>query len=253
MSLHIGQIRKNGNSAARETYLKDIGIIPGFVNTMGYSKSFQDFAISPRIEESFSANNTYYLRFTIKRIPENTYQNTLGVVTTWEDPNSIDFSLILYKDAGTAAGVHIEGTYQTIENKFLVEPYKEYVNKTEKTFEVVFTPNDTYKYLAFETNKISYDYIYGFRNPIKTNTINFTDKGDLCIIQNILNQISDKIGVQTKPGTLLCVNHEAIRVGRSGIYEVNNGVKINFVGITSPNGDDNSNINNFILDYAWNA
>lgn len=253
MSLQIGQIRKNSDANVTGTYLHDIGISTTFVNTQWYSKTFQDFAITPVTEGSFTSNNTYYLRFTVKRIPENTYQNSLGITTTWEDPNKIDFSLILYKDIGTSAGVHTNGSFQTIETALTIEPYKEYVNDETKTFEVMFTPNDSYKYLAFEMNKVSYDYIYGFRQWLNKDHVDFEEHGDVCIVQNILNQVVDKIGIQTKPGTLLCVNHEAIRVGRSGVYEVNNGVKVNFIGICSPNGSDNTNINDFILDYAWNS
>lgn len=251
MALQIGQIRKKGGTGS-QTYMEDVPFSPSFVYTQGYSRGFKDFAITPLNNGGvFLPKNTYYLRFTVKRIPERTYQNTLGVVTTWEDPNNMDFSLILYKDAGTSTGVHTDGTYQTVESKFSVEPYKELVNEPEKSFEVVFTPNNSYKFLAFEMKKVSYDYIYGFRDTLNTSTLNFDDKGDLCVIKNILPIGSDKIGVQSQPGSLLCVNHEPIRIGRSGIYEVNNGVKISFVGVLAPNGSRDENVKDFILDYAW--
>ena len=78
--------------------------------------------------------------------------------------------------------------------------------------------------------------------------------GDLCILYNIISNDTPsllKIGFQARPGTLIVVNKYPIRLGRSGIYEVNNGTKIHSVMITAPNGYKNSNIDAFLLDYAY--
>jgi len=60
-----------------------------------------------------------------------------------------------------------------------------------------------------------------------------------------------KIGYQCRPGSLIVVNKEPIRVGRSGIYEINNGTIIDSFMIASPGGSDNSKIDAFLLDYAY--
>ena len=39
---------------------------------------------------------------------------------------------------------------------------------------------------------------------------------------------------------LMCINKEQIRIGKSGIYEINNGIKINFIGFVPK-----STLNNF--------
>ena len=56
---------------------------------------------------------------------------------------------------------------------------------------------------------------------------------ELSVINNLLKEKLDldmlyKIGVQSRPGFLMCINGEEIRIGRSGIYELRNG----FVFIT---------------------
>jgi len=62
---------------------------------------------------------------------------------------------------------------------------------------------------------------------------------------------ANKIGIQSRPGVLIMVNQQPVRIGRSGTYEVNNGVKITSFGIIAPNGYDPNNIDHFILDYTY--
>lgn len=61
-----------------------------------------------------------------------------------------------------------------------------------------------------------------------------------------------KIGYQGRPGSLIVVNQEPIRVGRSGIFELNSGLKIKSFKLAAPNGAKNvENIDAFLLDYAY--
>ena len=62
-----------------------------------------------------------------------------------------------------------------------------------------------------------------------------------------------KIGFQSRPGVLVVINQQPIRVGRSGIYQINNGTPITSFMITAPGGADNSKIDAFLLDYAYNS
>ena len=76
--------------------------------------------------------------------------------------------------------------------------------------------------------------------------------GEFSRVENIIHQANIvQIGIQSRPGSLFVVNHEPIYLGRSGVYEVNNGTKITSVGVVAPNGSDKSNIQEFILDYAY--
>ena len=69
-------------------------------------------------------------------------------------------------------------------------------------------------------------------------------------VKNILDlqsgQVAIKIGVQSRPGQMIVVNKEPIRIGRSGIYEINNGLQVNYFSIIP----DNNIIPNFIVDYV---
>lgn len=75
------------------------------------------------------------------------------------------------------------------------------------------------------------------------------DNGEVSRLKNIIgdNQNWLKFGFQSRPGSLIVVNGQPIRVGRSGIYEINNGTVIKEFMIAAPNG----NVDAFLLDYAY--
>jgi hypothetical protein len=63
---------------------------------------------------------------------------------------------------------------------------------------------------------------------------------ELSTINNILNgDIAVKMGIQSKPGLLMCINGQEIRIGKSGIYEMRNGVvKATQFSVVSPALDE---------------
>ena len=83
-------------------------------------------------------------------------------------------------------------------------------------------------------------------------------EGDVCILNDLVTRSPAgekgwlKFGYQCRPGSLIVVNKEPIRIGRSGIYEIDNGTIIKSFMVASPNGNDNDNIDAFLLDYAYN-
>ena len=244
MSLQIGQIRKNNSTS----YLTDLSnnITDVSIISQGFGEQiFTNYGI--QLNGGFQIGTPYYLRFAVKRRAADTDSGVAG-----ESQARLQFSLYLYTDLSN----HELGTFQKIADNIIVDPIIiESDTEQYRYFEFIFTPNKTYSYLAFVLTRITYDYTEGGRSVSAEDIFIKGDSGDLAIINNILpnsHNIVDQIGIQTRPGTLLCINGEDIRVGRSGTYEINNGLKINFVGIVSPNGNDSSNINNFILDYAYN-
>lgn len=46
----------------------------------------------------------------------------------------------------------------------------------------------------------------------------------------------------------MCINGEGIKVGKSGLYEINNGIKITFIGFIIENESDSRK---FFLDYRY--
>lgn len=250
MSYKVNQLRKSSSTS----YLTDLSWSATSVITAGYTnKNFSDYAIK-LASGSFVSGNTYYVRFTIKRIASDDPRfSEYAMTNDSNDPRQMNIKLQLFKNDGSAAdGQYQKGTYQIIESSISVDPYIQGVNTEYFSYEIVFTPNDTYTYLGFVLSRTNYDYLGAApRDDVRTN-INFDQNGDVCTINNILPISSVvKIGIQTRPGTLMCINREPIRVGRSGTWELNTGTPISFVGIIAPNGSSTSNINKFLLDYAW--
>ena len=94
--------------------------------------------------------------------------------------------------------------------------------------EFIFTPMDSFNCLAFELQRIQSDYREAARFP----KIIYVE---LSIINNIITGVSDgmklpektkliKMGVQSRPGLVMCINGEEIRNSRTGIFEIKNGV-----------------------------
>lgn len=282
----------------------DYGLTPGArISQKGVGQTiFSDYAIAATGNTKFNAGQTYYFRFTMERYPFqvfsqsdaqwaeltpelqeyynayrelyngpenipargwNYYQHTNDI----NDPRCIYFRIILYLDTHPTAGEGTEyevGEYQVISNNLKIQPWLPGKNNQKATFEVVFTPDKVYPYLAFVISRSQVDYFLGARDPfagqiytvgsttITRPRLDLTNSGDIAIVNNVLPLTAQKIGVQTRPGALLCVNREPIRVGKSGTYEVNNGIPISFVSFIAPKGTDNANIDRFILDYAYN-
>ena len=87
--------------------------------------------------------------------------------------------------------------------------------------EFIFTPIIGFDTLLFELQRTSADYV----NPRKE-IICFQE---LSIINNLLNESISadnliKIGVQSNPSFMMCINGEEIHTPRSGIYELKSGV-----------------------------
>ena len=91
------------------------------------------------------------------------------------------------------------------------------------------------------------------KNDITINTIRMLFLEMCYNVIDFLNPAIENTGrlkqirVQSAPGLLMSIDGEAVRVGRSGIYEINNGISVSFIGfIVEP--DDNKY---FILDYQY--
>ena len=111
-----------------------------------------------------------------------------------------------------------------------IQPLQEGLNEWYD-IEFIFTPAADFDTILFELDRIKIDFTGEVRVPIILYE-------ELSLINNIVtSQIGNeiellKIGVQSRPGLLMCVNGEEIRVGRTGIYEIRNGViKVTFFSV----------------------
>lgn len=188
---------------------------------------FEDKKLILNNGQGFDSESTsYYLRFSIAK-KENTEQEiTVKMFNSHKDEDN-------------------EQTIETV--KIDKGSEDEYV-----TFEIVLSPNNLYNEIHFILTRTMDDY----QNEARIINLRIDKFGT---INNIITQLSSaihgksilkQIGIQSAPGLGMCINGEMIRVGRSGLYEIRNGVEIYFIGFLI---DSNSSENNkyFLLDYQY--
>lgn len=188
-----------------------------------------------------------------------------------------EYNVYLASYSGTSTSVSDNITYVNEVSKikllksFRVEAHDENSSNFTQNIEIFFTINNnapTNIGLYFELVPTLYDYhhpsgensrIYAIWNsqregagaPVQVDSIS-----EFCLIGNMItgNTTWSKIGVQTRPGVLLVVNRQPIRVGRSGIYEIYNGINIFQIAIITPGAStDYTKMDNFIIDYAYQS
>ena len=230
MSFNLGQFRRDQIEATQ--YLTSLkgdsqeNIIPEDLEVESSDSTafiFLDKVFQP--STSLRHGKNYYLRFKIKRPT---------------DGNSQVITLKL-------------GNSQWID-EFVLPPAKAQV---WSTFEVVLSPLSEHNQIIFSLERINADYL--LRNQDDTYGRKMTiEVEQFAEINNIISRLNastlSRIGVQAPSGTLMCINGEGIRVGPSGVYEINNGYKIKFLGFVlkqrlQKNGE--TDYDYFILDYQY--
>lgn len=110
----------------------------------------------------------------------------------------------------------------------------------------IFSPIEHFETLVFELQRTAEDYSKPRGTSIK--------RKELSIVNNILGgalinaKELVKIGVQAAPGTKMCINNEEINVGRTGVYEIKNGIiTVDFFSIVALG----NTIPGFTLDYIY--
>ena len=112
--------------------------------------------------------------------------------------------------------------------------------------EFVFTPVATFDTLLFELVRTIGDYRDSTRYPnIAYEEISYVDN----IIPTKIPRANEliKIGVQSHPGLLMCINGEEIHNSRSGIYEIKNGViTVSFFSVLFPCDETTSSMDDWL-------
>lgn len=120
---------------------------------------------------------------------------------------------------------------------------------TALVYDIVITPSDSYDQVVFAIDRDGQDITGVPRSWIPAQSFDIQSFGWISNIISTLdidNQTKLKqVGVQGRPGLQLCVNGEMIRVGRTGIYEINHGIDITFIGFMPEESD------HFIMDYQY--
>ena len=118
-----------------------------------------------------------------------------------------------------------------------------------KTVELVFTPYRSAQVLVFQLSRVAYDYSFTPRIVSIDTTLG---NRDVAVVNNLFENIittANKIGVQSRPGALVVINQTPMRLGKSGILEINNGIPITYFGMVAPN----NNVSEFLADYSYTA
>ena len=158
--------------------------------------------------ERFEAGNHYYFHGKIKRMNSN--QRLYIKMINYDDDENVE--------------QYIKTIYITKGNP------SEWID-----VEFMFSPIIEFDSLLFELQRESSDYIDPRKVIIAYEEVslikNIVKNGSMIGAANALI----KLGVQSRPGLLMCIEGEEIHTPRSGIYELKNGlILINFLSIVSP-------------------
>lgn len=226
MSFNFGQFRR------------DQLPVSDYVSSIEYTEQNYQRKTGTTVQKKFVDNmmvistlmdntKSYYLQVTINRISSQQ-----------------DFSLLLKKSTN-------DNISQTIDT-FSVSSG----SSGTETFEFVITPNIDYDQIVFYLTRTNTDYqlnngdnTYGRKSTVQI--LSFSQIKDL-LTTPINHTPLVKIGVQGPTGMLMVINGEPIRIGPSGIYEINNGYKIKTFGVVvKDNNLSTDGKEYFILDYQY--
>ena len=171
--------------------------------------------------------NCYYLNFTVKR----------------------------RSDSEQRFYLKLQNTNSTEDNEQLIDEFKVSKGNGTETLDIIISPNATYDRFVWELQRTALDYrmlnadgTYGRIMDVSINT--YSQLIDV-ITEKLKSDYSNleslkKIGIQGPPSLLMCINREQIRIGRNGIYEINNGININSISFVPKNTTDY-----FIMDFEY--
>lgn len=241
MALQIGQIRSNevqeSQDADKFSFIK---VAEGTISQSkipagdGSISVLEDTLVN--LSSSFTIENKYFVVLNIQKL--NTPQNIKAYLYSSTDSGVSKQYIETYKiPAGSGDTAIVE-----------------YVR-----IQMVLAPNRNYNSILLELQRTDeYDYSKMAEEEYRR-TVTLTGDIKIYTITNLLNEqdfLSGKtlkqIGVQAPAGLLMCINGEGIRVGPSGLYEIKEEYRFNFLGFVAgqtPTGIDGRNV--FILDYLY--
>ena len=187
-------------------------IIPGGIETQ------QEYSTDSLVISNLTNKDTYFIRFQIDRM------------TTETATNLEEQYLNLIYDIWLGSYSNTDQTFnfvQQIKNNQQVPSGKGAGVSTTTNIDVIFNINTSnINSICIQLNPIMYDY----QTPKESNprATWLSDGHCNVFVYKVNNLISNlnaiKVGVQAEPGRLIIINKQPIRVGKSGVYEINNGL-----------------------------
>ena len=163
-------------------------------------------------------------------------------------------------DSEQAFYLKIRNISETEDNEQLIDEFKVARGTGIVYFEVILSPNATYNQVLWELQRTALD--YRMLNADDTygrvmNVVDYTYTRLIDVLTTLKSTYTGmeyltKIGIQGPPSLLMCINREQIRIGKTGIYEINNGINItsiSFVPKTSTLSSDG--LDYFIMDFEY--
>lgn len=150
---------------------------------------------------NFLADQTYYVHCKIKRKNNDTQK----------------FSVKLVYNTERTEGKIVDTTDDTLTQYITAVEVLQGTGWTDVEF--LFTPLAAYDTIVFELQRNRQDYIFPRRGSILMLEIT-------AISRLNIKSSTRKIGVKANPGFLFSINGSAIRVGRSGVYEMSNDMVV---------------------------
>ena len=164
------------------------------------------------------------------------------------------------KDSEQIFYLKIRNVSETEDNEQLIDEFKVTSGTGTVYFEVILSPNATYNQVLWELQRTALD--YRMLNADGTygrvmNVVDYTYTRLIDVLTTLKSTYTGmeyltKIGIQGPPSLLMCINREQIRIGKTGIYEINNGINItsiSFVPKTSTLSSDG--LDYFIMDFEY--
>lgn len=220
-------------------------------NPFGEDDLFFDFGISG----VFQAGKTYFLNFKI--------QQPVGL------SDSLKYKVLLKENDNGSTQSQVESEEQSNPPQ-QIGSFTVKIAQTQGSYiyySTVFTPRKTANFLVLRltrtvtqatTSVIHHLVKENNAQPQNIDAINSTEGLGIYKLRELVNENNDqasswiKLGFQSRPGTMIVVNKQLIRVGRSGIFQLDK-VEVDSFMLASPHGSDWTTIDAFLLDYAYNA
>lgn len=217
MAFNFGQIRKNSNINYINHISSNIQEEPKIMTIASLDRDVT--FINKVINTSLSSSKSYFIR--LKFFKQETEQKiTLKI----EDRDAL------------IKGSQIIGTITVPAGS----PFDSYV------YEKVFMPLKDYNRIYLELERTNNDYALNQdRNDNTYGRIINIEVVTCAEIKNLLLDNIIRLGVQGTPGLLMSINGEQIKIGNSGIFEINIDYLVSYFGVVIEENDNKF----FIADY----
>ncbi len=167
----------------------------------------------------------------------------------------LQFSVQKREDSEQIFYLKLKNNTEFEDNEQLIEEYKVERGTGLVYFETIISPNSTYNQILWELQRTTLDYRLSSGRIIKIKNYTYTKLIDIfTALKSTYPQIKylTKIGIQGPPSLLMCINREQIRLGKTGVYEINNGINITSISfVPKPSTISFDGLDYFIMDFEY--